>query len=319
MTTVSERPRFAVVIPFYQDTPGILRRALHSVAAQDVDAEIRVYVVDDASPVAAHEELEGLAMPANVSVVLLRQENGGPGAARNTGLSHAVSADFIAFLDSDDEWYPHHLSAAAAAMAVGADYYTSDLEDLDGERYHRRFFSDLLPLSSVEGLPWAGWLTSPLVQFTIHRPISHLSALVVRRSLLGDARFDPTLRTAGEDAVFTTTLALRGPGVIVSRRVDVRRGRGINIFSVGGWGSAECFQRQKDYLRSRYMIRGLLGRRPSGRIGGIVKEAERGFVASALASYRRGGVGLMGFIAIFLRFPRVLAVAPGVLYKALTR
>jgi len=319
MTTASERPRFAVVVPFYQDTPGILRRALDSVAAQDVDADIQVYVVDDDSPVAAQEELDGLAMPENVAVVLLRQENGGPGAARNTGLSHAVSADFIAFLDSDDEWYPHHLSAAAAGMAAGADYYTSDLEALDGERYHHRFFSDALPLSSVEGLPWAGWLTSPLVQFTIHRPISHLSALVVRRSLLGGTRFDPTLRTAGEDAVFTTTLALRGPEVIVSRRVDVRRGRGVNIFSVGDWGSAEYLQRQEDYLRSRYVIRGLLGRRQAGQIKDVVKEAERGLVAAALASYRRGEVGLVDFVSIFFRFPRASAVAPGVLYKAFTK
>ncbi len=316
MTAVADRPRFAVVIPFYQDTPGVLRRALSSVAAQDVDAEIQAYVVDDDSPVAAEGELAGLELPGNVSVAIVHQENGGPGAARNTGLSRAASSDFIAFLDSDDEWYPHHLGAAAEAMALGADYYTADLEALDGERYHHRYFNDALPLSGIEGLPWAGWLTAPLIDFTIHRPISHLSALVVREGLLADARFDPTLRTAGEDAVFTTTLALRRPEVIVSRRVDVRRGRGVNIFSAGDWGSAEHFQRQKDYLRSRYIIQGLLDRRQAGQMREIVNGAEKGLVASALASYRRRSIGFVDLVSVFLRFPRALAVMPAVLYRA---
>ena len=43
-----------VVIPYYQREPGILRRALASIAAQrDCPLPIHVIVVDDASPAPA--------------------------------------------------------------------------------------------------------------------------------------------------------------------------------------------------------------------------------------------------------------------------
>ena len=46
-----------VVIPYFQRKPGLLNRALHSVAAQDGDHRLRVYVVDDGSPIPAEAEL----------------------------------------------------------------------------------------------------------------------------------------------------------------------------------------------------------------------------------------------------------------------
>ena len=42
------------------------------------------------------------------STAFIRRANGGPGAARNTGIL-AAKAEFIAFLDSDDQWEATHL------------------------------------------------------------------------------------------------------------------------------------------------------------------------------------------------------------------
>jgi hypothetical protein len=48
---------------------------------------------------------------------VIRQEvNGGPGAARNSGIAHA-SHPWLAFLDSDDEWLPNHLDSLWTARA----------------------------------------------------------------------------------------------------------------------------------------------------------------------------------------------------------
>lgn len=95
----------AVVVPAYN--PGeYLERALESVLAQSrLPAE--VVVVDDGSaePVVA----------TSSRVRVLRQDNGGPGSARNRGVAH-TTASLIAFLDADDLWLPGKLAAQTAAF-----------------------------------------------------------------------------------------------------------------------------------------------------------------------------------------------------------
>src|SRR5208337_3022749 len=61
---------------------------------------------DDCAEVAA-------GLGSNVRYV--RQENAGPAAAKNHGLSLA-SGEFISFLDADDLWPPHKLSIQMARL-----------------------------------------------------------------------------------------------------------------------------------------------------------------------------------------------------------
>ncbi|MEJ5866160.1 glycosyltransferase family 2 protein [Pseudokineococcus sp. 5B2Z-1] len=80
----------------------LIERALESVRRQTL-APRRVVVIDDASDdgtadVARHAGAEVLEMP----------RRSGSGPARNAGISSA-DTEWIAFLDSDDEWLPHHL------------------------------------------------------------------------------------------------------------------------------------------------------------------------------------------------------------------
>lgn len=101
-----ENACLVIVIPYFQRQPGVLQRALASVARQaGCPLPVRVLVVDDASPVPPEPELAAIAWPEGVRVEILRRPNGGPGAARNTGLD-AAGADTlcVAFLDSDDAW-----------------------------------------------------------------------------------------------------------------------------------------------------------------------------------------------------------------------
>jgi glycosyltransferase involved in cell wall biosynthesis len=63
-------------------------------------------VVDDGSSDKPHEVIDRIGDPR---VRYVRQENRGGAAARNTGIDEARGR-FIAFLDSDDVFLPHHLA-----------------------------------------------------------------------------------------------------------------------------------------------------------------------------------------------------------------
>lgn len=103
-------PTVDVIIPLYNKAATI-ERALRSIQAQTL-TDWRAIVVDDGSTDDGPAIVEAFA---DDRMALLRQPNAGPGAARNTGLAHA-SAEFIAFLDADDEFYPDHLTEAVAAL-----------------------------------------------------------------------------------------------------------------------------------------------------------------------------------------------------------
>src|SRR5262245_34837999 len=102
-------PKFSVVIPTYNRL-DFLKQTLSSVWNQTF-ADYEVIVVDDGSNDGTHDYL--LDLDNKVQVV--RQANSGPGAARNCGVRKA-RGDYIAFLDSDDLWFPWTLDTFARAI-----------------------------------------------------------------------------------------------------------------------------------------------------------------------------------------------------------
>jgi glycosyltransferase involved in cell wall biosynthesis len=96
-------PEFSVVIPAY-NRANVLARTLKSVLEQTFQ-DFEIIVVDDGSSDDPKAVVETFADPR---IRYLRQENRGGGAARNAGID-AARGRFIAFLDSDDEFLPHHL------------------------------------------------------------------------------------------------------------------------------------------------------------------------------------------------------------------
>jgi glycosyltransferase involved in cell wall biosynthesis len=93
----------SVVIPLYNKAPYI-QRAIDSVLAQTY-ADFELIIVDDGSTDGSGDIVRQYADPR---IRLIVQENAGPGAARNRGLREA-NAEYIAFLDADDEWLPMYL------------------------------------------------------------------------------------------------------------------------------------------------------------------------------------------------------------------
>lgn len=252
--------RFSVVIPYYQSRAGILRSALQSVFAQRLDPGdgIRIVVVDDGSPRPAALDLQDLAPPVGIELVVLSQPNAGVAEARNRGLAEGESwSDFTAFLDSDDVWDPSHLAEAAAALegGEGADFYCCD----NGREGHHESYFDLLRLRAVLAEMAPGAQDASLVRVPDARAFSLVlrsvvaqTSCVVYRSRVGvGLRFNAGLKGAGEDHLFWLELLTRSPRMVISFARNVACGTGVNIyFSHLGWDSPKVLERIGDRLRS---------------------------------------------------------------------
>ena len=105
-----ENTLVSVVVPVY-NRERFLDECLESVFAQE-HRPIEVIVVDDGSTDSSVERAEAWGD----RVRLIRRSNGGPSAARNTGID-AARGDFIAFIDSDDLWLPGLLTKQLGVFA----------------------------------------------------------------------------------------------------------------------------------------------------------------------------------------------------------
>jgi len=96
-------PLVSVIIPTYNRAP-LLPRAIDSVLAQTYE-NVEIGVVDDGSRDHTQAVLGGYCD----RVRPIRTENRGASHARNVGMRASIGK-YIAFLDSDDSYYPYKLS-----------------------------------------------------------------------------------------------------------------------------------------------------------------------------------------------------------------
>ena len=99
-----------IVIPVYNREQE-LRRTFDSVVAQTY-RPIHVVLVDNGSTdgsLALCRELKGAYETDDFRITVVEEAKRGPSAARNRGLA-CVTEEFVAFLDSDDEYIPESVS-----------------------------------------------------------------------------------------------------------------------------------------------------------------------------------------------------------------
>ncbi len=103
-------PRFSIVIPTYNRSASVLD-TLQSCFDQTF-SDFEVVVVDDGSSDDTRDVLADIEDPR---LRVIHQENAGPAAARNNGM-RVANGQYIAFLDSDDRWYPSFLEVANTCL-----------------------------------------------------------------------------------------------------------------------------------------------------------------------------------------------------------
>ncbi len=100
-----------MVVPAY-NAAALIANCLNSILEQSY-TDFEVIVVNDGSP--DTEALESALRPFESRVQYFRQANRGPSGARNAGILRA-RGKYVAFLDSDDTWFPDHLAEQMAML-----------------------------------------------------------------------------------------------------------------------------------------------------------------------------------------------------------
>ena len=189
----------SVVIPAYNATPT-LAETLRS-ALRQTHAELEVIVVDDGSKDGTRAMAESFAAE-DPRVRVISKANAGVAAARNTGID-AARGDFIAPLDADDLWHPDKLRLQLERFtngppSLGLVYNWYRRIDTSGR------IIDISAAPVVEG-----WVLYRHLDWNF---VSNGSTPLIRRSALGDVRYDPGLNAVGaqgcEDYLIQLQIAL---------------------------------------------------------------------------------------------------------------
>jgi glycosyltransferase involved in cell wall biosynthesis len=190
------KPDFSIVIPTYNRTHSI-GETLNSVREQNF-FNYECIIVDDGS--ADSEPLrQAILSLRDDRFVYLRRENGGGGAARNTGID-AARGRYIAFLDSDDLFLPNKLATVAECLP------DDDRTVLYAQNYVDRGDPERLWVRPDRAIAPGERVASYLF---IANQFIQTSTIVLPTALAREVRFDPTLRK-GQDLDFCIRLEAAG-------------------------------------------------------------------------------------------------------------
>lgn len=105
-------PLVSTIIPAY-NAEAFIHKAINS-ALEQTHHPYEIIVVDDGSSDRTAD------VAARYPVTVIRQPNGGPASARNTGIK-AASGEWIALLDHDDTWMPEKTAQQLALADDGVE------------------------------------------------------------------------------------------------------------------------------------------------------------------------------------------------------
>ncbi len=109
--------KFSIIVPVY-NRPEEIVELLDSLTIQSSDSSFEVIVVEDGSEHTCEDVIEPFRKQLDLKYI--KQENQGPGRARNTGARHA-EGEYLIFFDSD--------------CTVPSDYFSITEKTLEREKF----------------------------------------------------------------------------------------------------------------------------------------------------------------------------------------
>jgi len=173
----------SVIIPTY-NREDLVCEAIQSVLEQTY-RNFEIIVVDDGST----DDTKQALIPYKDRITYIYQENQGGAAARNTGIK-AAKGKYIAFLDSDDLWFPQKLERQVEILDNHDDFalvYTNIVYIDNAGRFNAPGYSSRMFLSGY------------LFKETLLRKVAcgHPPTWLIRKTCFEEiGGFDPEFRTS---------------------------------------------------------------------------------------------------------------------------
>lgn len=221
-------PLVSAVIPTYNRRDDVLI-AVRTVVEQTYPADsIEIIVVDDGG---SDDTQAALDRAFGSRIRYLKKPNGGVSSARNAGMA-ASRGDYLALLDSDDEWLPTKIARQVEYLEAHEGYgmVVTNVERMDRDRVGFEIFDRRAQI------PEDGWV----LRHVLRNPALVPASAMLTRDVYEDVGgFDETLRTA-EDLDFHLRIAVRWPiGVLAEVLTRAMRGHE---------GLSALAQSYRDYL-----------------------------------------------------------------------
>ncbi|MGZ4969195.1 MAG: glycosyltransferase family 2 protein [Methylobacter sp.] len=208
----------SVVIPSYNRC-NLLRRALLSVYSQTL-LPVEVAVIDDGST----DGTQAMLRREFPQVVYCYQQNLGVSAARNLGIQQ-TTGDWLAFLDSDDEWLPEKLTKQKAALAAQPEYKICHTE----ENWIRNGIQVDVPKKYAKT---GGWIFTDCLPLCAMSP----STMVIHRSVFADIGLFDVQLPACEDYDLWLRMTANYPVLLVQQPQINKHGGHEDQLSRAFWG-----------------------------------------------------------------------------------
>ncbi|WP_321212257.1 glycosyltransferase family 2 protein [Pseudalkalibacillus hwajinpoensis] len=231
----------SIIIPMY-NANNTIAKCLDSIC---INKPIEVILIDDGSSDSTCEICTKFTS-GNSKFKYFYQENSGPGAARNNGISHA-QGKYIMFLDSDDYLKSSELEKLIdTSLNLNADiiYYNFEQVDQDGNSL-RRFLLD-----KFNGLDKKDIITNTL---SWNLPWGQFK--LIKRGILQDydIKFDETI-VDSEELIFTISCIEKANKILFTDLMVYKYVKTVNSLSTGHEGLELYEIREKviTSLREKY-------------------------------------------------------------------
>lgn len=210
--------KISVVIPSY-NRKELLKRALLSVYAQSLQSA-EVAVIDDGSTDGTDLMLRREFPQVNHTY----QQNLGVSAARNLGIQQ-TTGDWLAFLDSDDEWLPEKLAMQKTALSINPEHRVCHTE----ENWIRNGLPVDVPKKYAKT---GGWIFSRCLPHCAMSP----STVLIHRSVFTDVGLFDTRLPACEDYDLWLRITANYPVLLVDQPQINKHGGHEDQLSMAFWG-----------------------------------------------------------------------------------